>query len=288
MHKNGKWAKQIIEWQDADGSWGDFHSLAVTSDSHITTEQALRRLERLGYTIEDECIQKAVKYMGDCLIGEKTIPDRVEKCHDWNIFLSLILSTGIRRFTNENPFANKVAKQWAEVVTAAFSDGTYNHDKYVEAYKDILKPNGGRIIGLENYYPVSLLCDCLDEQTECAFLDYIMNYDKGIYYIYDSKLTIPPHDFQSRNSSRYFAAIELLIRYKHSNHKLSFIIDWLNANRNENGKWDMSKSVNDKVYFPLSDDWRKNETREADCTERIEKILNSINKVYVDSKTTYL
>ena len=30
MHKNGKWAKQIIDWQNADGSWGDYHSLAVT------------------------------------------------------------------------------------------------------------------------------------------------------------------------------------------------------------------------------------------------------------------
>lgn len=29
MHKNGKWAKQIIDWQNADGSWGDYHSLAV-------------------------------------------------------------------------------------------------------------------------------------------------------------------------------------------------------------------------------------------------------------------
>lgn len=29
MHKNGKWANQIIEWQNADGSWGDYHSLAI-------------------------------------------------------------------------------------------------------------------------------------------------------------------------------------------------------------------------------------------------------------------
>lgn len=274
MHKNGKWAKQIIEWQNADGSWGDYHSLAVAGNSRITTEQAIRRLERLGYTIEDKCIQKAVQYMCDCLVGKKTIPDRVEKVHDWNVFLSLILSTGIRRFTKDNPAANKVAEQWAEIVTAAFTDGSYNYDKYVEAYKSILKPNGGRIIGIENYYPVSLLCDCLDEKTENAFIEHILNFDKGIYYIYDSKLTVPPQEFQSKNASRYLGAIELLVRYKHARHKLDFVVDWLNANRNENGKWDMGKAVNDKLYFPFSDDWRKNETREADCTERIEKILN--------------
>lgn len=33
----------------------------------MTTEQALRRLERLGYTMGDECIQRVVSYMDDCL-----------------------------------------------------------------------------------------------------------------------------------------------------------------------------------------------------------------------------
>jgi hypothetical protein len=54
------------------------------------------------------------------------------------------------------------------------------------------------------------------------------------------------------------------------------VADWLLANRNENGKWDMGKTVNDKVYFPLSDDWRRVAVREADCTERIEKLLNKL------------
>lgn len=29
------------------------------------------------------------------------------------------------------------------------------------------------------------------------------------------------------------------------------------ALQDDEGKWDMGKSVNDKMYFPLSDDWRK-------------------------------
>ncbi|MBQ6697203.1 MAG: hypothetical protein IJN16_10915 [Lachnospiraceae bacterium] len=276
MHKDGKWARQIIEWQDEEGKWGDYHSLAVAGNSHITTEQAVRRLERLGYTMEDECIRKAVQYMSDCLVGKKTIPDRVEKVHDWNVFLALILSTGIRRFTEDNLRANEVAAQWAQIVTTAFEDGGYNHDKYVDAYKQILKPNGGRINGLETYYPVSLLCDCLDEKTENAFVEYILNFDKGIYYVYGSKLIVLPQEFQSKNASYYLGAMELLVRYKHTRHKLKFVADWLMENRNENGKWDMGQVVNDKLYFPLSDDWRKKENREADCTERIEKLLNTL------------
>ena len=57
-----------------------------------------------------------------------------------------------------------------------------------------------------------------------------------------------------------------------------FVVDWLNGLKNENGKWDMGKSANDKVYFPLSDNWRKQETREADCTERIMYLLSELSR----------
>ena len=58
--------------------------------------------------------------------------------------------------------------------------------------------------------------------------------------------------------------------------KLWFVVDWLNDKMNINGKWDMGKIVNDKVYFPLSNDWRKKEVREADCTERIDNLLKDL------------
>ena len=38
MHRNGKWAKQIIALQESDGKWGWFHSLSQFYDSPITTE----------------------------------------------------------------------------------------------------------------------------------------------------------------------------------------------------------------------------------------------------------
>ena len=275
MHKDGKWAKQIISLQDSEGKWGIFHSLSQPTTNNITTEQALRRLERLGYTIEDECIQKAVSYMNDCLIGKKCIPDYREKVHDWNIFTSLMLSTWIRRFTADNPVANKVAKQWADVISGAFVNGTFDHEEYVAAYTDILglKPGGGRLVDFVNFYPVSLVRDCLDEKTEQAVLDHIINGDNGIYYIYNSKIAVLPRVFEGKTASYYLAAVELLSEYAHAKYKLNFVIDWLNDNRNENGRWDMGKMANDKVYFPLSDDWRKKETREADCTERIIKLM---------------
>lgn len=134
MHKDGKWAKQIISLQEKDGKWGCFHSLSQFYDAPMTTEQALRRLERLGYTNEDKCVQRAVRYMDDCLTGKKAIPDRREKVHDWDVFTDLILAAWIRRFTDDNINANKVADKWTEVISRAFAGGVYDRDEYVRAY----------------------------------------------------------------------------------------------------------------------------------------------------------
>lgn len=278
MYKDGKWAKRIIDLQESDGKWGCFHSLSQFYNSPITTEQALRRLEILGYTIEDECIQKAVAYMDDCLTGKDSIPDRPEKIHDWKIFTSLILTTWIRRFTLDNANANKVAKQWADVISSAFAAGGYNHSEYVNAYYEILgmKPNGGRLIDFMNFYPISMLNGCLSKEIEFAFMQYVLDYENGIYYVYDKGLSLVPYCFESREASRYLGAIELLARYEHAKSELNYVVDWLKIHRNNDGKWDMGKTVNDKIYFPRSDNWRKQETREADCTARIEALMKKI------------
>lgn len=278
MHKNGKWARQIMALQERDGKWGCFHTLSRSYGATLTTEQALRRLERLGCTMEDECIQKAVDYMEGCLSGKNSIPDRREKLHDWDIFTSMMLAAWIRRFTHDSPRANQVARQWADVMSSAFAKGAYDHDEYTAAFYSImgLKPKGGKLIDFVNFYPISIMQGCLNERIECAVVDYVIDRDNGIYYVYESDLSILPQVFESKNASRYLAAIELLSRYKYAVSKLDFVLDWLYANRNVNGKWDMGKSVNDKIYFPLSDDWRKKEVREADCTERIEKLVNKL------------
>lgn len=275
MHKDGKWANRIIALQEDDGKWGWFHSLSQFYNSPITTEQALRRLERLGYTIEDECIQKAVSYMDDCLNGKKAIPDRREKLHDWDIFSSMILAAWIRRFTLDNALANKIAEQWASIISHAFEDGIYNHQHYVTAYQDtwVIKPNGARFKDFVSLYPISMLCGCLDERTENALVDYVLNKEDGIYYVYDKKLARLPNCLESREASRYLGAIELLAKYKYARGKLSFVVDWLIDNKNDNGRWDLGKTVSDHIYFPLSDDWRKRGVREADCTERISALL---------------
>lgn len=276
MYKNGKWARQLLALQHEDGKWGTFHSMSQFYDAPVTTEQALRRLEILGFTEEDPCIRKALDYMDNCLSGRDAIPDHREKIHDWDVFTALILSTWIRRFTDGNPRANQVARQWAEVVTAAFSGGTYDHDAYVAAYHDVIRPNGGRLVSFANFYPVSIVSGLLDPDTENAAVSYLIRQEHGIYYIYDGLIADPPPCFKSREASRYLTAVELLARYRHARPRLRFVADWLDSHRNERGQWDMGRAVNDKLCFPLSDDWRRQETREADCTRRISHLMQAL------------
>ncbi len=278
MHKDGKWAKMILSLQEPDGKWGCFHSLSKFYGAPITTEQALRRLERLGFTEQDECIQKALSYMNDCLTGKNEIPDRTEKIHDWKIFTSLILAAWIRRFTPGNAHANDIAEKWAEILREAFSHGSYSQDQYVSAYIRIfgMKPGGGRLCDFVNFYPVSLTAGCLDEETETALVKYVLTKEDGVYYVYDRPLCLLPEKFGSRENVRYLDAIELLARYKSAKIHLQFVRNWLIENRAPDGTWDLGKEVNDKMHFPLSDDWRTADKRKKDSTEWIQALVNQL------------
>ena len=79
-YKTGKWAKQILAQRREDGLWGNFHALSCpVPGKSYTTEQAIRRLYYLGYTVDDEVIQTALRRMEQCVKGELPIDDYSEK-----------------------------------------------------------------------------------------------------------------------------------------------------------------------------------------------------------------
>lgn len=281
-HKNGNIAKQIIELQNEDGTWGNvFHSLAQPNKKYpLTTEQALRRLKTLGFTIEDAPIRKAVDCMTSCLRGERKIDDYWEKTLDWDLFTKLMLSTWIRIFEPDNELALNFARRWANVIENTFESGAYSKDAYIEAYRCefYASQKGAREVDFANFYQMHLLQGVLSEKAESHLLDYILSKPDGIYYIYYKPMIELPEVFESIETSRYLAAIEILSGYKLAKEKLGFVVDWLEKNRDENGQWDLGAKAKDNVYLPLSDSWRKAEYRKADCTERIERLIDRLVK----------
>ena len=282
-YKKGKWAQKILELQQEDGSWGYFHSLSnPTPKQPMTTEQALRRLEILGFTIDDKPIKKAVKYMNGCLIGKNRIPDREEKRHNWNVFTSLILSTWIRIFTKDNEAANNTSEKWIEIINNCFINNSYDHNIYVDKYENIfgikLNPKAGRLVDFVHFYTISLLTNELDKKIEPRYFKYILDHDIGMFYVYNNKIKNVPNIFQAKITSNYLRAIELLAKYDNPECKkqLKFVNKWLIENMIKNDEWDMGRESKDGIYFPLSDSWETEKNRIMDCTYRINNLLKKI------------
>ncbi len=280
-YRYGKIAQQIIELQNEDGTWGSqFHSLAIPNNKKaLTTEQALRRLKSLGFSMQDEPIQKAVDCMQAYLCGERRIDNYWEKTHDWELFTKLMLSTWIKVFEPKNKMALDFAKRWANVIEETFLNGAYNAEVYQNAYciEFGKKPRGAREIDFVTFYHMNLLQGVLTKETESRMLDYIINYDKGIYYVYGKRIKDLPKVFPSLETSRYLAAVEILSEYDLAREKLGFVVNWAEENKDAFGQWDLGANVKDNIYFPLSDSWRNVEFRKADCTEKIQTIIKKLS-----------
>lgn len=69
----------------------------------------------------------------------------------------------------------------------------------------------------------------METKKSFQLMDYVLNKEDGIYYIYSEKISSFPQVFESRQASRYLAAIELLAKYRHAAYKLHFVVDWLNG-----------------------------------------------------------
>lgn len=243
----------------------------------MTTEQALRRLKVLGFTIEDEPISRAVDCMRACLRGERKIDGYWEKGHDWALFTRLMLSAWVLEFSPE-PEALEFAGSWARVIEEAFGGGGYDVNAYRAAYAGEFKSpiRGGRERDFVDFYHVSLLRGLLSEETENRFLDYVIGKPEGIYYICDGPVNRLPGEFASRETVRYLSAVELLLGYSQAAGKLGFAAGWLEENRNSDGLWDLGPKAGDGIRLPLSDSWRKRGARQEDCTEWVSHILDRL------------
>lgn len=276
-----KWVKEIVMLQRADGSWGYFHTLSnPTKAQPITTEQALRRLRKLGLTEKDEVIRKAIAYIEGCLKGEIDIPDRKEKFRDWKVFTSLMFATWLKLLSPGNSLAEPIIQNWASIIEAAFTSEAYDHRAYLAAYQAVfgLKPHNGRLVDFVSFYQVALLQGALRPETERRLLKHLISLNTGIYYIYDYKIADLPEKFASKQTNRYLTALELLSGYKAAGELLGFAVEWLQQNRNDEGYWDLGSAAKDGMNFPLSDSWRSAINRKKDCTARVEELLAGLKQ----------
>lgn len=274
-HRQGRWAQELLALQQPDGTWpgGCFHSLAQPGKAPPTTEQALRRLHALGFTIADSCIRRCVDTMASCLRGERKIDAYWETGLDWAMFEPTMLAAWIRRFDPGQPDALTFARRWARVAEAAFSGGAFDESAWTAAYEAEFRRRDRhpRPLGFMPLYHAMLLPNLLSPDTERAMVRHVLG--SGMYYICARPLTNPPAAFTSKETSCWLAALELLAVFPSAREELTFAAAWLHMNAQPDGTWDMGPHTADRVYFPLSDSWRSAAVRRADCTERIRSFL---------------
>lgn len=272
-----KWVKEIVNLQYDDGSWGQFHSMSQFSSSVMTTEHAIRRLLILGLDKNDEPIKKVFKYMEKYLLRELDLRDYKEKKHDWDLLTRLFVATWMLIIDPSNKLANDIARDWAKIIAYAFSKEEFDQEYYKEAYYEVHKsPKEKFMWGFQNFYIVALLSKFLSSDIESKFLDYIINSEKGVYYIYDGRLKSLPDNYCSKQASRYISSFELLSNYRLISTKCKYLIEWINKNLSGDGFWDMGHIVKDNMYFPLSNSWRKAINRKIDCTVRMQVLLSKL------------
>lgn len=278
MKSDSKWIRKILSLQQADGSWGYFHSLSKPSKERpMTTEQALRRLWYLGLTSEDEPIKKALQYMKAVISHDICPPDRREAVLNWDFFEQMMMAAWIRRFDPYDQQAVDIAEFWADIIGSACASGTFNPSSYEALYRSKIPKlhSRERLISVPQFYMVKLLSGIIKTDAERVFMNHIIENPQGIYYIYSNCISDTPEKFASLQTSHYIAALECLSDYCCAREKLSFASEWLLENKDVNG-WDLGASAKDGVYFPLSNSWRKEEDRRHDCTMRIQQLLSVI------------
>ncbi len=279
-HRTGEAAGSILATQHPDGTWGNcFHSMAIpTSRQPLTTEQALRRLYALGFTLADEPVRRAVGCMEACLRGERRIDGYTETTRNWALFTRIMLAAWIRVFDPDNPLALEVARQWVGIMENAYAAGRYDESAFLAAYTHTFgKPVSLRDTGFADFYHLQLLRGVLTPATEELFLEDILSRPDGIYYLYGKPLRQPPAVFASRETVQYLDALDVLSGYRLAREKLTFATCWLRNQADADGRWDLGPKAKDQLHLPLSDSWRRREDRIADCTEWISALLSRLD-----------
>lgn len=269
--------KSITDQQFEDGSWDYFHTLSSDARTKLTTENAIRRLLILGLDINDEPMKKVYNYMDRFLQMEIDIRDRKEGLSDWKEVTELFAAAWMLELDRSSKIAGEVADKWALLISRSFSGDKFDINYYKEAFIDIFNTKPGkRVWNIESFHIVASITGRLEPEIEEKFINYIMNNDKGIYYIAKGKLVNLPSTFESRETSRFIYAHTLLSSYRSYQKRCGYVVDWLKDNRSEDGLWDMGTKVKDNVFFPYSNSWRKPVNRKIDASIAILKYLQKV------------
>jgi len=274
-------SQQVLELageQRDDGSWGPFHSRNSRSKQKIvTTEVGVERAKALGLDAAHPTLDKAASYILNVMEGRLPFPDRHEKNDRWATGMRMFLASTLSLIHPDHEALEQDRRLWLEIAQRTFQTGKYNANDEIKAHAELTGASvKDSYLELGNRYALNILGSVtgwLPADLEQALLHWLWNRPQGIMYLGVSLSDEPPAN-QPGQFDRWLNSLEMLARlYPQWAHYAGDALTWIWAQRRENDLWDFGPRPSHLTYLPLSDHWRKPDSRIFDWTTRILVLL---------------
>ncbi len=261
--QGSKWVARLENSQQADGSWGRFH----TQDSSVkqpipTTEAAIHEALGIGLDGTHPVLARVIPLLLAYMDGRLDWPDPPEK-HDnplaWYVWERHYAAAALAQIDPTHPSLDVFWALWAEALTAAFQSGAYDRQREIAVLNDLLQCRMKNPVPFHVLPPLLILSAGgrrLPQELERRVLDFVLHYPRGIYYVYDQAISNPP-PLAAKHFWNWFRAHQLLSRFPLWKERCAEAANWIWRQRGSDGLWDLGAGAYRRPYscFPLSEDW---------------------------------
>jgi len=271
----------VLELKNAqreDGGWGRFHSAMKSKRGIGTTEAAVERGLALGLEASDPIFRAALHYLSRLLKGKIEFPDPAERNNRWATGTQLFAASTLSRIDATLSAVDETWELWATIAKRTFSSGKYDAEAEIQAHQELTGASvKDSYLVLNGRYQLALLgsrATELPKTLENALVDWVWHRDKGIGYLGIPLANLPAR-FNAGMLDRFFTSLEIISLFPSWRTHVANTIEWLWAQRNDQGLWDFGSRASMSVYFPLSETWRQSRHRQHDWSTRVLTLLKS-------------
>lgn len=273
---NSRWVQELEVEQWSDGSWGRLHTMDTRAKQSIpTTEVGVGRAIALGLDAGHPVLRRASRYLTGVLeTGE--CRDGAEKNDRWATGVRLFAAATLAQIEPDLPALDEAWHLWVSIAERTFESGEYDPEAEIHVHRELTGASvKSSYLVLTNRYAVCLLGSRtaqLPVETERALVTWVWHKEEGIGYLDATPSRVPP-PLARGPLDRWFASHELLSAFPSWRKLAGDVIDWLWAQRNEWGFWDFGPRSDWSASLPLSENWRRKQSRQHDWSARVLALL---------------
>jgi len=278
----GKWVREVTDEQQADGSWGRFHS----TDSKLkrkwgTTESAMARLKYLGLDRTAISVQKACEYCEILLNNHIALwPEYMEKNELFPKAVPIYIVTALSHFGSDDRLYRQYGDALLSLLHLAFADGEYNREALNQSAKNLLGIEiDNTYMGFGSKYLLIFFqnhVSKIDRDVQRKYLKWLHEQDVIYYSPASLQETITPFTPLRYGLRTIFGRVEILSwlsSFHGFSEEFSEDLAVISPFRQSDGYWDPGNGF----QCPrLSADWRSPANRKMDQTYFIQRLFSNI------------